>query len=156
MPQPLEPVKGQAVERKGQAALRSLERQDEDDDHRPVEEQDEQREKGGEPVESGGTALIHDQSSLRTSTMRLRPTMISKVTARRITALAAAGGNCSAFSRVSTTLPAEAICSPPITPKVMKSPITIVTTKIEPITMPGLHRGTIRLHRVCQAVAPES
>ena len=73
-----------------------------------------------------------------------------------MTAFAAAGGNCSALRRVSTTLPAEAICSPPITSKVMKSPITMVTTKIEPMTMPGLDSGMIRFHSVCQAEAPES
>lgn len=82
--------------------------------------------------------------------------MISSVTASRITAFAAAGGNCSALSRASTTLPAEAICWPPITPKVMKSPITIVTTKIEPMTMPGLDSGMMRFHNVCQLDAPES
>ena len=53
-------------------------------------------------------------------------------------------------------LPAEAICWPPITPTVTKSPITMVTTKIEPMTMPGLHSGTTTFHSVCQPVAPAS
>ena len=34
-------------------------------------------------------------------------------------------------------LPADAICCPPITPTVTKSPITMVTTKIEPMTEQG-------------------
>ena len=55
--------------------------------------------------------------------------------------MAAAAGNCKALSRVSMILPAEAICWPPITPMVTKSPITMVTTKIEPMTMPGLASG---------------
>ena len=38
----------------------------------------------------------------------------------------------------------------------MKSPMTMVTTKIEPMTMPGLDKGTIRFHNVCHAEAPES
>ena len=39
---------------------------------------------------------------------------------------------------------------------VTKSPITMVTTKIEPMAMPGLHSGRITLTRVCQPVAPAS
>ena len=37
-----------------------------------------------------------------------------------------------------------------------KSPITMVSTKIEPITMPVRDSGTITFHRVCQALAPAS
>ena len=53
-------------------------------------------------------------------------------------------------------MPTEAICWPPITPTVTKSPITMVMTKIEPITMPGLDSGMMTFHSVCQPVAPAS
>jgi len=38
----------------------------------------------------------------------------------------------------------------------MKSPMTMVTTKIDPMTMPGLDSGTMRFHSVCQPEAPAS
>ena len=38
----------------------------------------------------------------------------------------------------------------------MKSPITSVTTKIEPMAMPGLHSGMMTFHSVCQPDAPPS
>jgi hypothetical protein len=47
-------------------------------------------------------------------------------------------------------LPTEAICWPPITPMVTKSPMTMVTTKIEPIRMPVRDSGTTTFHSVCQ------
>ena len=53
-------------------------------------------------------------------------------------------------------LPTEAICWPPITPTVTKSPITMVTTKIEPMTMPGFVSGMTTFHKVCQPDAPAS
>ena len=53
-------------------------------------------------------------------------------------------------------LPTEAICWPPITPTVTKSPMTMVSTKIEPMTMPGLVRGMTTLVSVCQPDAPPS
>ncbi len=90
------------------------------------------------------------------STMRDIMVMIRKVITSRITALAAAAGNCSALTRVSMILPAAAICWPPITPMVMKSPITMVMTKIEPITMPGLASGMMTLTSVWKPVAPAS
>ena len=43
-----------------------------------------------------------------------------------------------------------------MTPTVMKSPITIVTTKIEPMTMPGLASGITMFQMICQPVAPAS
>ncbi len=52
--------------------------------------------------------------------------------------------------------PAEAICSPPITPTVTKSPITIVITKIEPMTIPGFASGMMTLTSVWKPVAPAS
>ena len=59
----------------------------------------------------------------------------------RITALAAATGNRSALRQSLDDLkPAEAICWLPITPIVTKSPMTIVTTKIEPMTMLPVER----------------
>ena len=53
-------------------------------------------------------------------------------------------------------LPAEAICSPPMVPTVTKSPITMVTTKMEPMTIPGLQRGITTFHSVCHPEAPAS
>ena len=53
-------------------------------------------------------------------------------------------------------LPTEAICWPPITPTVTKSPITMVMTKIEPIRMPVRDSGTITFQSVCQPLAPAS
>src|SRR3990167_4282702 len=53
-------------------------------------------------------------------------------------------------------LPTEAICCPPITPMVTKSPMTMVMTKMEPMMMPVRHSGTITFHSVCPAVAPLS
>ncbi|MDT4877333.1 hypothetical protein FQZ97_1128430 [compost metagenome] len=53
-------------------------------------------------------------------------------------------------------LPTEAICWPPMTPMVTKSPMTMVMTKIEPMMMPVLHSGTITFHSVCQPLAPAS
>src|ERR1700709_815466 len=147
---------GDPVERKGEAAGRTLERQDENDDGGAIEEQHEQQEEHGQRIEREGAALVHRHSSLRMSTMRFSTVMMSMVAPSRITALAAAGGNCRALSRVSMALPAEAICSPPITPKVMKSPMTMVTTKIEPMAMPGFDSGMMTLVSICQPVAPAS
>ncbi len=79
-----------------------------------------------------------------------------RVMASRITAFAAAGGNCKAASRVSMILPALAICWPPMTPKVTKSPMTIVTTKIDPITMPGFASGSTTVQSVWRPDAPAS
>ena len=53
-------------------------------------------------------------------------------------------------------LPTEAICPPPNTSMVTKSPITTARTKIEPMVMPGLHSGTMTCQRVCHSVAPLS
>ena len=39
---------------------------------------------------------------------------------------------------------------------VTKSPMTMVTTKIEPMAMPGLHSGTMTFHSICQPLAPAS
>ena len=52
--------------------------------------------------------------------------------------------------------PADAICWPPITPIVTKSPITIVITKIEPMTIPGFASGMTTFTRVCHPLAPAS
>src|ERR1700738_356068 len=40
------------------------------------------------------------------------------------------------------TLPIDAICCPPMTPTVRKSPMTTVMTKIEPIVMPVFDKGS--------------
>ena len=53
-------------------------------------------------------------------------------------------------------LPTDAICCPPITPMVTKSPMTMVMTKMEPMMMPVRDNGTITFHSVCQAEAPLS
>ena len=53
-------------------------------------------------------------------------------------------------------LPIDAICWPPITPIVTKSPITMVITKMEPMMMPVRDNGMITFHSVCQADAPLS
>ena len=53
-------------------------------------------------------------------------------------------------------LPTEAICWPPITPTVTKSPMTMVMTKIEPMTMPGFDSGMTTFVSVCQPDAPAS
>ncbi len=39
---------------------------------------------------------------------------------------------------------------------VTKSPITMVTTKIEPMAMPGLHSGMMTWRSACQPAAPAS
>src|SRR5580698_3072696 len=106
------------VHRERQTAGRALKREDEDYDHRAVQKQHEQREESGEPIEGDRASLVH-HSSLRMSTMRLSTLMITIVAQSRMTALAAAGGNCRALSRVAMILPAEAICPPPITLNVM-------------------------------------
>ena len=82
--------------------------------------------------------------------------MMNRTATSRITELAAAGGNCSAPIWVLITLPTEAICWPPITPTVTKSPITMVMTKIEPMTIPGFDRGMTMFTSVCHPVAPAS
>ncbi|MNT88759.1 hypothetical protein D3C72_2293710 [compost metagenome] len=53
-------------------------------------------------------------------------------------------------------LPMEAICWPPITPMVTKSPMTMVITKMDPMMMPVRDSGTITFHSVCQPLAPLS
>src|SRR6267143_35261 len=58
-PQTDEPVRGDAVQGKGQAARRSLERQYDDRQHRTVEEQDEQAEDRRERVEGGRPSPGH-------------------------------------------------------------------------------------------------
>ena len=82
--------------------------------------------------------------------------MISSTIDSSTTALAAAAGNCRYDISTWMILPIEAICWPPITPMVTKSPITMVTTKIEPMAMPGLHSGTTTFQTVCQPEAPAS
>src|SRR5262245_7339682 len=156
VPQFAEPMAGDAVHREGQSAVRTLERQQNDGDHRTEKQQDEQREQRGRPIEVAWAALSHAQSSLRMSTRRVRPQMTSSTVASRITACAAAGGNCSAPICVFIIFPTEAICWPPITPIVTKSPITIVSTKMEPMTIPGLLSGITTLASVCQPEAPQS
>ena len=121
---------------------RPLERQHEDRDHRAVEEQHDTARRTRPAARTPGGA---SRRASLTAPCGCRPAAISaamiiSIDASRTTALAAAAGNCSAFSRVSMILPAEAICWPPITPTVTKSPITMVTTKIEPMTMPGLRQ----------------
>ena len=39
---------------------------------------------------------------------------------------------------------------------VTKSPITMVMTKIEPMTMPVRHSGTMTFQTICQPLAPQS
>ena len=53
-------------------------------------------------------------------------------------------------------LPTEAICWPPMTPTVTKSPITRATTKIEPMISPVRLSGSTTCHTVCQGLAPLS
>ena len=43
-----------------------------------------------------------------------------------------------------------------MTPTVTKSPITMVMTKIEPMTMPGFDSGMTMFHSACQPDAPAS
>ena len=67
------------------------------DDHRPVEEDDEQREQRRQHVEGPGPLAVgrcyrHRASSLRTSTSRKIAAAISSTMMTRITALAAARG----------------------------------------------------------------
>src|SRR3546814_14245239 len=89
----LEPGDRDTVHRKGQPAIRTLEGQDEDGRHRPVQEQHEQQEEGAQHIEAlAALAAMHGQSSLRISTSRIMPTTISSTTISRITALAAAAG----------------------------------------------------------------
>ena len=90
------------------------------------------------------------------STKRVSAQMIIKTMASKMMALAAASGNCRYDACTWMILPTEAICCPPITPMVTKSPITMVMTKIEPMMMPVRHSGTITFHSVCQALAPAS
>ena len=88
--------------------------------------------------------------------MRVIPKMIISVVRIRITAFAAAAGNCRYCISTLMILPTEAICCPPITPMVMKSPMTMVTTKIEPMMIPGRHSGITTLNSICQVDAPAS
>ena len=70
--------------------------------------------------------------------------------------MAAAAGYCSSdiwFFIISAT---EALCPPDMTCTVEKSAITSVTTKIEPMAMPGLASGMMTFHRICQPLAPAS
>src|SRR6202020_317015 len=59
VPQPLEPVQRNSVHRESQSAGRTLERENEDDDHRAVEKQHEQPEEGRQPIESGRALFTH-------------------------------------------------------------------------------------------------
>ena len=53
-------------------------------------------------------------------------------------------------------LPTEAICWPPITPTVTKSPITSASTKIEPMISPVRLKGSNTCTTVCHGEAPLS
>src|SRR5205085_10003 len=87
LPQLGEPVQRYPVERKREAALRPLKREDDDGDHRAVEEQHEQPEQEREPVERGGPGLAHVHSSLRMSTSRVSAQMMNSTASSRMTEL---------------------------------------------------------------------
>ena len=73
-----------------------------------------------------------------------------------MTAWAAAAGYCRSeiwFDIISAT---EALWPPLMKRTVVNSPITSVTTKIEPMAMPGLASGMTTLVSVCQPLAPAS
>src|SRR5579859_1260266 len=95
-------------------------------------------------------------SSLRTSTTRTMAATSSSTTASSTTALAQAAGYCSSDTSLLIISPTEALCPPLISRTVMKSPITSVTTKIEPIAIPGLHSGTMTSTITRQALQPAS
>src|SRR5205814_9519355 len=141
------PVQREPAQRKRQTALRPLEREHEDREHRAVHEQHEQSENEGQRPEARSASFPH--SSLRISTSRVKPQMIISTTASRMTALAAARGNCRYEVCTWMILPTEAICWPPMTPMVTKSPITMVMTKIEPMRMPVRDSGTTTFHSAC-------
>ena len=75
--------------------------------------------------------------------IRVIAAIIISTTASRITAFAQAAGYCSSEIWLEIIRPTEALCPPLMNRTVMKSPITMVTTKIDPIAMPGLHNGRI-------------
>ena len=70
--------------------------------------------------------------------------------------MAAAAGYCSSEISFAIISPTEALWPPLIRRTVMKSPITSVTTKIEPMAMPGLAQRMTTFVRTCQPVAPAS
>ena len=74
--------------------------------------------------------------------------MVKRTVSSNTTAVAAAEGYCSRPMSFEISRPTLADCEPDMKRTVMKSPITRVTTKIEPIMMPGLVRGIITFVRV--------
>src|SRR5580704_16637288 len=149
-----EPVQRHSVHREHEPALGALERQEHDRHDRAVKEQDEQAEQQRQrPKDRRPT---HAHSSLRMSTARIKSAIITMTAASRTIALGAAGGNCRYESWVAICLPTEAICPPPSTSTVTKSPITIAMTKIEPIAIPVFDKGRTTLVITCQVVAPAS
>ena len=67
--------------------------------------------------------------------MRFSATMIIRTTASKTTAFAAASGNCRYEVCTWMILPMDAICWPPITPMVTKSPIIIGSIFVITIVM---------------------
>ena len=130
-------------QRKRQAAVRALEGQDIDDDHRPVEEDHEQREKRGQRIERprpgpvmpccAWSSHFNRSSSLRTSTRR-------KIAGdhqghdRQQQDGTGGGGRILQARELDRTAPTPpiALWPPLMTLTTKKSPITCVTTKIEP------------------------
>ncbi len=95
-------------------------------------------------------------SSFLISTIRRMPAIISNTTASSTTALAQAAGYWSREIWFAIIRPTEALWPPLMSRTVMKSPMTSVTTKIEPMAMPVLLSGRMTLAITCQVRAPPS
>ena len=125
---------------------------------RSVEEQHEQREEQAEQDEGAGVGLAQHRahSSLRMSTSRPSATIIRITVSRSTMALAAAAGTGGSRARSRSTCRRRRSCRRPARSTVTKSPMTMVSTKIEPMTMPGLHQGRMTWRRSASSVAPAS
>ena len=81
---------------------------------------------------------------------------ISVTMITRITALAAAGGYCSAATSFCSAETTEALWPPLIVRTTKKSPITRVMTKIEPSAMPVCDSGSTTSDTMRKRLAPAS
>ncbi|ENN88473.1 hypothetical protein RHSP_81413 [Rhizobium freirei PRF 81] len=131
-----------------------LERQDRQDDERPIEEnQKEGRIDAQAKLDAAG---IHDQSSFLRSTTLSRAATTAPMMIVRTTPATAAKAHFSEPTWVTMILPSRLTLRPDRAADVANSPRTMTETKIAPTTTPGMESGRMIVRKMRQKPAPRS